>query len=118
MALGDNEITLVDEESQNHYVLLFSHDSIIRCTLSEYPSGKPVYRIRTNDNDSRTDFYAGGSIDKNALIGSLKSGLFGRTIVRHEEKTKLSKWLLTDGTYFTSVTDLYVTASIRPQQSP
>lgn len=109
MALGDNEITLVDSESAHHTVLLFSHDTIINAILSDYASGRPVYRFKTNDNDSKTEFYLGGNIDKSALIGTFKTGIFGRTLERRGEKVKLSKWLIADGTYFTSVTDFPMT---------
>jgi len=109
MTLGDNDFTLVDSESAHHTVLLFSHDTIINATLSDYSSGEAIYRYKTNDNDTKTDFYLGGTIDKNALIGTLKSGVFGRTLERRGEKIKLSKWLIADGTFFTSFTDFPMT---------
>jgi hypothetical protein len=106
MAIGDHEVTQVDAESAQHFVLVFSHDTIINATLWKYPTGEPVYRIKTNDTDSKTDFYEGGSIDKTKLVGTLKSQLLGRTVTRRGEKIKLGKWIEAGGTYLTSVTDL------------
>jgi hypothetical protein len=95
MAVGDNEITLVDEESAHHTVLLFSHDTIMTATLTDYATGKLVYSFKTNDDDSRTDFYSRRNENELDLhIGTLRSGLFrGRSVTRRGEKVKLSKWL-------------------------
>jgi hypothetical protein len=87
---NDTQLTLVQPPPDAHTILVLSKDSTIITDITLFPSGQPLYTVRSNAHGTRTDISRVGDEQPFAVYGL---GILGRGLTREGEKVSVNKWL-------------------------